>query len=96
MCPQGQGTPRTPPTNGRTFGVEFSMTHKSAGRLWPISRPPAHVQLLIGAACSISAPGLNEVTHPSCLGRAQLEGSGARRPSPCLGRLGNVGQASLG
>lgn len=40
------------------------MTHKSAGRLRPIGWPPAHVQLLIGAACSSSAPGLNEVTRP--------------------------------
>lgn len=44
VCPQGQGTPRTPPTSGRMFGVEFSMTHKSAGRLWQLCWPPAHVQ----------------------------------------------------
>ncbi|KAB1270572.1 hypothetical protein Cadr_000017604 [Camelus dromedarius] len=54
--------------------------------------PSAHEQLLIGAACSISAPGLNEVTQP-------LESWWPRGPAARLhawGRLGKLGRDSQG
>lgn len=73
MCPPGAGRPQHPPSRGRRLRVEFSMTHKWAGR------PEAPVQPLIGTACSISVPDPNEDTPPVLPEINQLEGS------PCPG-----------
>lgn len=60
VCPCGGRVPTTSPTSGGTPRVEFSMPHKcpqgGSADLW-FAVPPAHEQLLIGTACSVSALG---------------------------------------
>lgn len=61
--------------------------------------PSAHEQLLIGAACSISAPGLNEVTQPvppEVCPAGELVAQGPRRPAARLGKAGEAGSGQPG
>lgn len=99
VCAQGRGALSTPPTRARTLRVEFSMTHKRAGRLWRTCRPAAHVQPLIGAACSISAPDSNEVTQPAppeMNPAGRLGAQGPSGPAACLGEATKPGSGQPG
>lgn len=99
VCPQGRGALSTPPTRARTLRVEFSMTHKRAGRLRRTCRPAAHVQPLIGAACSISAPDPNEATQPAppeMNPAGRLGAQGPSGPAACLGEATKPGSGQPG